>query len=114
MKEVKKLSVDGLKKLAQARYGDLIKGVVDLDKGVLVLDMEMHVDGEQYLLEKGSKQTDLWGINLYPDKYATEEFVEFDSMINIRPSQNNYSRSVEDSAVREKITGIINQKIIKS
>jgi hypothetical protein len=107
MKEVKKLSVAELQKLAQAMYGDFIKGVVDIEKNILVLDMEMHVNGEQHLLGEGSKRTDLWGINLYPDKYGTEDFIEFDSMINIRPQQNNFSRSVEDPAVQDKIKGIV-------
>ena len=92
-------------------YGNLVKGVVDLANNTLVLDAEMHADEEQYLLENGSKQNDLWGINLYPGKFDTDEFVEFDSMINIRPRQHNMSRHVEDEAIRNQITALVKQKV---
>lgn len=62
---------------------------------------------EQFLLEQGSKQYDLWGINLYPAKHGTDDFIEYDSMINVRSSQGNLSRDVEDVDVRQKIVGII-------
>ena len=67
----------------------------------------MHADGEAYLLDDGSKQEDLWGINLHPDKFGTDEFIEFDSMINIRPRQNNPSRDVLDETVRQQIRAIV-------
>ncbi len=85
----------------------IVKADVDLARSAVVVDMGMHADGEAYLLEAGSKQRDLWGINLHPDKYGTEEFVEFDSMINLRPSQGNYSRGVDDEAVRQQIRELI-------
>jgi len=59
---------------------------------------------------KGSKQSDLWGINLWPGQYGTDGFVEFDSMINIRPWQNNRSRSVDDHSLRESIIAVIIEK----
>lgn len=99
--------------MASKMYGNLVKGVVDLKKDLLVLDAEMHADEEAYLLEQGSEQQDLWGINLYPDKYGTDEFVEFDSMINIRPSQRNMSRGVEDAQLREAIIGLVSKKVIQ-
>ena len=98
--------------MAEQMYGSLVKGVVDVRKGILVLDAEMHVDEEQYLLENGSKQADLWGINLYPGKFGTEDFVEFDSMINIRPRQQNMSRSVEDEELQAKLREVVS-KIVK-
>ena len=97
--------------MAGAMYGSLVKGVVDLAKGQLVLDAEMHVDEEQYLLENGSKQADLWGINLHPDKFGTPDFVEFDSMINIRPRQHNKSRGVEDIAIQQQIRELVASKV---
>lgn len=60
------------------------------------------------LLEEGSEQQNLWGINFYPHHYNTEHFVEFDSMINVRPRENNRSRYVEDQAIRNKIMVIVN------
>jgi hypothetical protein len=94
--------------MAKRMYGSLVKAVIDIEKKLLVVDVELHVDAEQFLLENGSKQSDLWGINLYPDKYASDEFVEFDSMINIRPSQKNMSRDIEDKEIQTKIIGIVN------
>lgn len=111
MKTVDTISVSELAVMAKNMYGDLVKAVVDLQANSLVVDAEMHADEEQYLLEKGSKQADLWGINLYPAKFGTDEFVEFDSMINIRPRQQNMSRNVEDAAIRKRILALVEQKV---
>lgn len=100
------ISVEELKALAQERYGDLVKAVVDVERGIMAVGMEMHVDGEAALLEQGSKQQGLWGINIYPDK-SYEEWVEFDSMINIRPRQGNRSRGVEDAEIQKKIIALV-------
>ncbi|MBK5211740.1 MAG: hypothetical protein JJE36_05450 [Coriobacteriia bacterium] len=97
--------------MAQKMYGNLVKGVVDIQKQALVVDVEMHADAEQYLLEIGSVQNDLWGINLYPEKFGTDEFIEFDSMINIRPRQQNMSRGVEDENVRNQIIALVSEKV---
>lgn len=93
--------------MAERMYGTMVKADVDIAKKIVLIDMDMHADGEAYLLERGSQQTDLWGINLYPDKFGTDEFIEFDSMINIRPRQNNPSRDVLDPAIRRQIIDII-------
>lgn len=111
MKQVDKITVKELSAMAASMYGSLVKGVVDINKKLLVLDAEMHADEEQLLLEKGSAQNDLWGINLYPGKFGTDEFIEFDSMINIRPRRNNMSRDVEDSAIRNQISEIVLEKV---
>ena len=76
------------------RFGDLVKAVVDIARGVMVLDAEMHADEEALLLEEGSRQADLWGIDLYPDPFGTPDFIEFDPMIDLRPRQGNRSRSL--------------------
>ena len=94
MKSVSTISVPELSKMAKGIYGNLVKSVVDLSNNSMIVDAEMHADEEELLLESGSKQADLWGINLYPERFGTDEFVEFDSMINIRPRQQNMSRSV--------------------
>lgn len=105
------LKLDELKQMAANRFGSLVKGVVDIEKKVLVLDAQMHADEEQFLLKQGSKQADLWGINLYPEKFGTADFVEFDSMINLRPHDNNLSRGVESPDVRGKIIGVVQKWI---
>lgn len=97
--------------MAEKMYGSLVKADVDVDKKLVVVDMEMHADGEAYLLENGSKQDSLWGLNLHPDKYKTDDFIEFDSMINIRPRQNNPSRDVLNETIRQRLSTIIKEVV---
>lgn len=84
--------------------GPMVKGVVDVRRGILGIDAQMHADIEKDLLNSGSSQEDLWGINLYPED---EDMIEFDSLINIRPKQGNYSRSVEDLGTQAKIRKLV-------
>jgi hypothetical protein len=107
MKIVDSISLAELQQMAVRMYGSLVKADVDIAKKSVIIDMEMHADGEAELLETGSKQEDLWGINLYPEKFGTPEFIEFDSMINLKPRQNNMNRGVDDPTIREKIIEII-------
>lgn len=99
-----------LKSIAQYCFGDMIKAVVDIKRQLLAIDAELHADLETLLLEDGSEQENLWGINLYPD-LEPEDFIEFDSLINIRPRQNNKTRDVEDKVIREKIEETIERWI---
>ena len=108
----KPITRDELSKLAENYYGDMIKGVVDVDKQLLALDAELHSDLESLLLKEGSMQESLWGINLYPEM-EDEDFLEFDSLINIRPSQGNRSRDVENEEIREKIRNIVNNYTVQ-
>lgn len=107
MKQVDSITLSELEDMAENMYGELVKAVVDIEKRLVVVDAGLHVDEEQLLLEHGSKQADLWGINLYPEYYGEDDFVEFDSMINIRPEQNNRSRSVDDKKIQATIRDII-------
>lgn len=107
MKQVDSITLNELEVMAEKMYGELVKAVVDVENRIVVIDADLHVDEEQYLLENGSKQSDLWGINLYPEYYGEDDFVEFDSMINIRPLQNNRSRSVEDPEMQKLIRDIV-------
>lgn len=105
-----KISKKKLKQLAEKRFGDLVKAVVDIKRGVMALGGELHADEEAELLRDGSQQQDLWGINLYPDE-SENKWIEFDSVINIRPSQGNRSRNVENPELRKKIKNIINNLV---
>mgnify|MGYP006886779723 FL=1 len=96
--------------MAQNFYGEMVKGVVDIDRRIMALDAELHSDLEKILLEDGSDQKSLWGINLYPDVEG-DDFIEFDSLINISPRRNNFSRNVEDDAIRSQIRSIVNNLI---
>lgn len=111
MKQVNTISVKELTEMAKNMFGSIVKADVDVARKVAVVDMGMHADGEAYLLENGSKQSDIWGINLHPDKYGSEAFIEFDSMINIRPSQGNASKDVLDPSIRQQIVAIVNEVV---
>lgn len=111
MKMVDKISIKDLQDMATKMYGTLVKADVDVAKKIVIVDMELHADGEAELLKQGSKQEDLWGINLYPAKFGKPDFIEFDSMINLKPRQNNRSRSVEDAAIRTKIENIVGEVV---
>lgn len=104
------LTISELRQMAVNMFGDLVKAVVDIDRGNIAVDAELHSDLEAMLIEDGSRQRSLWGINLYPDAQA-DEFIEFDSMINMRPSQGNKSRGVENEEIRGKIVEIVAKRI---
>ena len=104
------ISRSELKEYAANSYGDMIKCVADVDKGMMAIDADLHADLERMLLEQGSEQTALWGFNLYPDE-GGNDFIEYDSLINIRSWQGNPSRNVMDQNVREKIASIVGKFI---
>lgn len=91
----------------------LVKAVVDIDKGIMVIDGSLQADEEELLLGQGSKQDNLWGINMHPHDLPSEDWIEFDSMINIRPALGNRSRSVENEQIRKKIITIVNRLVVK-
>lgn len=99
-----------LKEYAANTFGDMIKCVADVDKGLMAIDADLHADLERLLLEKGSEQSALWGFNLYPDE-SGDDFIEYDSLINIRSWQGNPSRDVLDQEVRGKIANIVDKFI---
>lgn len=107
----KPISIEKLTHIAHERFGEMTKAVVDLERKVMVVDADLHADQEALLLEKGSLQKNLWGINLYPELFNEDDFVEFDSMINLRPSLGNNSRSVDSSEIRAKIRAVVNSLI---
>lgn len=111
MKVVEKISIAELSDMANKMFGTLVKADVDIAKKIFIVDMGMHADGEAYLMENGSKQSDLWGINLHPADYGTDDFIEFDSMINIRPRQGNASKDILDTEIRRQIIALV-QKVV--
>ncbi len=102
-----KISLSELKKMSDKMFGNLVKAVVDVEQRIMVVDAPFHADQEQYLLEEGSAQKNLWGINLYPDNFGTPQWIVFDSMINLRPGWGNKTRGVDDPKVQELIREII-------
>lgn len=99
-----------LKGIAREQFGDFVKAVADVERGIIAIGGELHADAEASLLDQGSDQKNLWGVNLYPEK-PDGEMVEYNSMINIKPSQGNRSRYVEDAKTREAILDVIKKHI---
>ena len=107
------ITVSELKKIAEERFGDLVKGAVDIENEIMVLGGELHVDEMVELVNQfQSKGKDIWGINLYPEKFG-EDMIEFDSMINLKPNLGNRTRGVDSLDIQEKIRHIINKLILK-
>ncbi len=106
-----KINRDELNSLDSGYFDDMIKAVVDIENEIIAVDAELHADLEGLLLDEGSAQADLWGINFITDEDEIDEFVEFDSLINIRPKQDNRSRYVEDESVRNRILEVVEKWI---
>ena len=107
----KKIGREELEKIVKSSsLGDFIKGVVDVEKGVLALGGELHVDALEVLVERGSAGPDIWGFNIYPD-FSRDKRLEFISLINIRPSAGNRSMEIQNEDLKKKITAIINDLI---
>lgn len=109
----KTISINELAGMSNKMFGGFVKAVVDIEKKIMVVDAELHADEEEFLLEQGSQQKDLWGINIHPDRVGSENWIEFDSMINLRPSWGNKSRGVDDPKIQELIRTIVGQLVTK-
>ncbi len=107
----KNITTDELKEMSGKMFGNLVKAVIDIQKEIMAVDAELHSDEEALLLENGSEQNNLWGINIYPEFFGKDDFIEFDSMINLRPSQSNRSRGVDNPEIRKKILKLTNKLI---
>ena len=101
------LSRTDLVAIASEQFGDMVKAVIDIERKIIALGGELHSDEEALLLDDGSAQRNLWGINLYPSADEAD-WIEYDSMINVRPSQGNRSRGVDDAGLRDAIRRIVN------
>ncbi len=98
--------------LAHEQYGDVIKAVVDVAQEIIGVGGELHVDIQSQMIEQEQSRGDTtWGINLYLDKTG-DDFIEFDSMINLKPALGNKTRSVESGEVQEKIRKIVQTRVI--
>ena len=94
----KKITEIELREIAKDFYTDMIKGVVDIDQGILVMGGEYHMDANMVIIENGSKQQNIWGFNWYFDRTGDER-IEYISLINIRPAQGNRTMEVQDASL---------------
>lgn len=102
----KKITESELREIAKDFYGEMVKGVVDIEREIIVMGGEYHMDANVMLIENGSKQQDIWGFNWYFDKTGDER-IEYVSLINIRPAQGNRTMEVRDVSLRDKIKTIV-------
>lgn len=107
----KPIAKKDLEEIVKNQFGDFVKAVVDVERKIMAIGGELHADEEAVLLADGSRQENVWGINLYPDT-SVHELIEFNSMINIRPSLGNRSRGVENSELQEKIREIVGTLVV--
>lgn len=91
-----------LAELAKAWYRTLVKGVADIERGVVALGGEWHIDANNRLIADGSRQEQLWGFNVYPKKRG-DAAIEYLSLINIRSAQDNPVMDIKDSGIRTKV-----------
>ena len=106
-----KISIQKLKEMAEKMFGNLIKAMVDIEKEIMAVDAPMHADLLELLIEKeNSEPKNLWGINLYHEKTG-EDFIEFDSIMNLKPDLGNRTRGVENENVRKKIIEIVKKHV---
>ena len=97
--------------MATSEFGDIVKAVVDIDQEIMAIGGELHSDEEVLLTEEeGSKRENTWGINIYPKK-PKDEWLEFDSMVNLKPHFGNRSRDIESEEIKEKIRKIVKKLI---
>lgn len=87
------------------RFEDMVKYVVDVERGVIAIGGEMHSDAEQVLLDAGSRQSDLWGANYYPGR-GRADCIEFTALINIRPAAGNRGMELQDQTLRERVQSL--------
>lgn len=105
-----KIALGAVKKMAQETFGDMVKAVVDVEREVMAVGGELHADAEAVLLSDDSRQQNLWGINIYPEKPQAER-IEFSALINIRPSQGNRSAQIQDVKLREQIRRVVSKLV---
>ena len=83
-------------------FGDMIKYVADIQRGVIAIGGELQADAEAVLIEHGSRQADIWGANYYPGR-GRDGCIEFTSLINIRPASGNRGMEIADPNIRERV-----------
>jgi len=102
----KKITESELREIAKDFYIDMIKGVADIERGILAIGGEYHMDANAILIENGSRQQNVWGFNWYFDRTGDER-IEYVSLINIRPAQGNRSMEVQNASLRDAMKIII-------
>jgi hypothetical protein len=107
-----KILISRIEEMAEKMFGNLVKAMVDIEKEIIAVDAPMHADLLELLIEKeNSEPKNLWGINIYPAKTG-DDFIEFDSIMNLKPDLGNRTRGVEDENIRKKIIEIVKKHVL--
>lgn len=106
-----KISTLQIKELCEQGFRDMVKVVVDIEKGIVGIGGELHADAEALLLERGSDQKHLWGANFYP-YHSPDERISYTALINIRPHQDNPSLEILDETIKRKVKVIIEKLVL--
>ena len=93
-------------------YQGYIKLVVDVERKILAGGGEKHVDGEQLLLKDGSKQEDLWGGGIDWETKEMDYNMDYNSVINLRPRQENPSRDILSLEIRKRFDRIVKELLL--
>jgi len=104
------ISLRELREIAEEFYTTMVKGVVDIEKEIVAFGGEYHADANEIIIENGSRQSDVWGFNVYVDR-PRDSWIEYVSLINIRPQAGNMEMEIQDNNIRDTIKAIINSKI---
>lgn len=105
------ISIKELKAMAEDQFGDFVKAVVDVKQKIMAIGGELHADEEVLLMDKeGSLRDYTWGINIYPSQ-SEEDYIEFDSMVNLKPALGNHTRNVENVSIQKEIREIVKKLI---
>ena len=91
-----------LRRLVDEGFGDMVKYVVDVERGIVAVGGQLHADAEAALLTSGSRQEALRGANYYPGT-GKDLCIEFTSLINIRPAQSNPGMEIADPTICDKV-----------
>ena len=98
-------------RIGAAWYKDMVKGVVDVEEEIVALGGEWHMDANVVLMDDGSSQDHVWGFNIYPERVGND-WIEYISLINIRPALGNKGMEVLDPALRDRMKAIIEKRIV--
>ena len=104
------ITKEEMAEIAKEFYENMVKGVIDVENEIIALGGEYHMDANMILIEHGSQQNNVWGFNIYLDRDG-DDWLEYVSLINIRPAVGNRSMFIENEKLCQKIKKIISKKI---
>lgn len=84
---------------AREVYSDYIKTVIDIEKNILTVGCEYHIDCEEVLIKSGSKLENLFGGGY---RISTKE-VEYMAMSNYKPALGKTTYEIMDDEIRNKL-----------